>query len=109
MLYFPLAKTKLLLYALFFLLFLNILFVSTKNYSISISDVDLKKINETEYQDILRLKPILKYKANIIESTEITYLYIFPESSILFIYLGYFLIGIFFIKIIKTSTDETIV
>jgi hypothetical protein len=108
MLYFPLAKTKILLYVLFFLLFLNVLFVSTKNYSISISDVDLKNITEMDYREIISSHPILKYKANIIQSTEITYLYIFPESSILFIYLGYFLVGIFFIKILKTIPRETV-
>jgi|SRR6185312_6979735 len=108
MIYFPKSKTKFLLYILCALLFLNGLFLSTESYSINDIELKLKNISDAQYQEILSSTFPMNVRIDYIKSTEINYLYIFPESSLLIIYFGYFLIAIFFIRIIKTSTDETI-
>jgi len=108
MLYFPKSKTKLLLYLLAVLLFLNTLFISTKSYSINDIELKLKYISETQYQEILSSTFRFNVKIDYIKSTEINYLYILPQSAILIIYFGYFLIAIFLIKYLKIRTDETI-
>lgn len=107
MIYFPKSKTKLLLYSLCGLLFLNSLFLSTKSYSINDIEIKLKNISDAQYQEILSSTFRMNVKIDYIKSTEINYLYIFPESSILIIYFGYFLIAILFIKYLKISADET--
>jgi|GEM_PF-4781706 len=107
MIYFPKSKTKFLLYFLCALLFLNWLFISTKSYSFDSSyDTELRNISQTQYEDYLSSMN-LRYKSDFIKNTQIKYLYVFPEYSLLIIYFGYFLAAIFFIKYLKISTDET--
>jgi len=107
MLYFPKSKTKLLLYFLCSLLFLNGLFLATKSYSINDIELKLKNVSDVQYEEILNSTYRMNVKIDYIKSTEINYLYIFPQSFILIIYFGYFLIAVFFIKYLKISTDDT--
>jgi hypothetical protein len=76
------------------LFFLHISFLTSKRYTAR----DMTFASEELYLNYLNSFPgkafewDLKQKQSFIEATQIEYLYRFPEQSILYIYLGYFII-----------------
>ncbi|MEI6696851.1 MAG: hypothetical protein WCO13_12380 [Bacteroidota bacterium] len=110
MIYLPKLFTKVCLIILCGLISLHIIFILTKSYTVhyqtndsETSNINIDKANEMQYQIILSS---LYDKIHIINSTTIKYLFIFPEISILFIYLGYFLIVISVILSAKFIKNE---
>lgn len=87
-------KTKRWIIALTTIVFLNLLFLGSKHYSVESREI--QHFSESEYKSVLKsLKPLQKIE--FISDTKIDYFFIFPENSIYIFYFFYFLVAIGYI------------
>jgi hypothetical protein len=102
------TKIKIWLICLCGLITANVIFVSSKSYSVnSINDSGaysdkLICVSEMQYISCLSSLPFTK-QTYFISETKISYLFGLPEKTLYLIYLGYFIIAWIFILSIKLN------
>jgi hypothetical protein len=98
------------------LICLQVIFISTKSYTISgfnaLNDsnrfyLELSNVTEDQYQSCLSSISNTKDRKKLIENTKIEYFYFLPEQAMLLIYLGYFLIATGLILSAKLNLIES--
>jgi hypothetical protein len=106
MLYLPIRKLKTYLIILLAVFCFHLLLNSNKQYSYFDNQLGISNATEEQYQIYLSSSPSIKGKKEIIEGSEIKYLYIFPEQVFIFIYISYFLIITMIILAAKYEPNE---
>lgn len=96
---------RILLIVLVGLVTLNICYLSTKSYTAKIGSLQLTNASELQYESCLNTIPILPKKIEFINNTKTLYLGSFSKNSILFIYLGYFIVALLLILFAKRTPN----
>lgn len=112
MIYLPKLKTKIYLIALCGIICLHIIFLATKSYNADYKNrsndyYQIRNATEDQYQSCLSSITKIEDRVKYIDKTEIRYLYVFPKGSLIFIYLGYFLIVTGLILSAKFNLNES--
>jgi hypothetical protein len=107
MIYFPKTEFKILVIVLVGLITLNACYLSTKSYTVNIGSLQLTNISELQYENCLSTIPVLSKKVEFINNTKTFYFGSFSKNSILFIYLGYFILALFLILFVKVTPNNS--
>jgi len=105
MLYLPKTLTKILLILLCGLIAFHICFVVSKTYEIDTNWLDVTKLSELEYSNILNSISSAKYFEEILKKREVKHIFNLPSNSIYLIYIGYLIIASIFILKAKYSIN----
>jgi hypothetical protein len=108
MLYLPIKKTKKYLIVFSALFILHLSFFATETYTTNVRNGPVLYFTEENYQNFLNLYSLTNSadQVSFIKNTKLRYLYVLPKFSILFIYLGYFIMATLFILSIKCNLNE---
>lgn len=107
MIYFQKTKFRILLIVLVGLITLNVCYLSTKSYTANIGSLQLTNVSELQYENCLSTIPVLSKKVEFINNTKTFYFGSFSKNSILFIYLGYFVVALLLIVFVKLTPNNS--
>lgn len=106
MIYIPIRLTKILVVIFAALVTIHIILKSTETYFARLdSDTFIVNANEMQYRSCLN-SVYFENKLKIIESTNIFYIFGLPRYSLLFVYVGYFIVFTIFVFSISTKNPE---
>lgn len=106
MIYLPIVKSKRLIILFLSILCFHIILLSSKHYSSDSDHFAFSGFNENQCSNYINSIKSLGARIDLIQNTRITYLYLFPEWILIFMYVSYLFIAIRFILISKIKTDE---
>jgi hypothetical protein len=105
MIYIPIRLTKILAVILAALITFHFILKSTETYSAQLdSDTIILKASEMQYRTCLN-SVSFGNKLKIIHSTRVDYIFDLPAYSLIFIYIGYFIVITMFVLSIKTKQN----
>ena len=107
MLYLSKLKMKIYLIILGGLILFHISFLNSKTYTAQWEDFEINEVTEEQYQSCLNSLPFIDAKTEFISNTKINYFYNLPAKSLLYIYLGYFIIASAIIISAKFNLTES--
>jgi hypothetical protein len=106
MIYLNRIMTKVYLILLCGLVTLNVVFVETKTFTAKADSFEIANASEIQYQIYLSSLSFRR-QSEFVNNTEIKYFNNLPEKSLLYIYLGYFLVATAFILTTKFSLSDS--
>lgn len=105
MLYLPKTLTRILLILLCGLIAFHICFVVSKTYELDVSWLNVTRLSELEYSNILNSIRSAKYFEEVLKNREVKHIFNLPSNFIYLIYMGYLIIASIIILSAKYSIN----